>query len=82
MADDNYIKNKTEHKTKYDLIMNAWQNVVEKQSQEMRRGYFNTKSDKLDNVTTQWIPDTRDQYFQAIIAMKKLGILQLVNQQR
>jgi len=52
--------------SKEDIIMEAWRDCRQKRSQEMRRGYYNTKFDARGRALKVWIPDTREQYISAV----------------
>ena len=58
--------------TKMDLIVEALRDVRTKRAQEMRKGYYNTKTDRNGNVQKTWIPDTREQYINSVIALDLL----------
>ena len=55
--------------SKADLVTQAWQRAVENRSKEMRKGYFNIKTDKMGNKQRTWIPDAREQYINSVIAL-------------
>ena len=58
--------NKNEGKTKKQLIMEAWNRCNESGAKEMKRGYYNTKFDKMGNPHKVWVEDTRETYINSV----------------
>jgi len=55
-------------KGRTELIINAWEKCMLTRSEEMRKGYFNFKKDRVGNETKTWIPDAREKYINSVIA--------------
>ena len=56
--------------SKDDLIMEAWSDCRKKRSEELRRGFYNTKFDNLGNAWEVWNPDSREIYLNAVRAFE------------
>lgn len=48
------------------IVMSAIRKSVEKGSEEMKEGYWNTKIDKLGNPHRIWIPDARKVFIETV----------------
>jgi len=55
-------------KGRKELIINAWEKCMQTRSEEMRKGYFNFKKDRMGNESKTWIPDAREKYINSVIA--------------
>lgn len=54
------------------LVMNTFKKAVENGSKEMREGYWNTKFDRMGNAHRVWIPDSRQEFIEAVASMRML----------
>jgi len=52
------------------LVMDALKKCEDTSSEEMRKGYWNSKRDKLGNYVSVWNPDAREKFFESIETLK------------
>jgi len=63
---ENYVGEKDQQFSHQDLVMRTMRKYIEVACQEMRTGWFNSKTDKHGNTTMQYIDDTRKKLIECV----------------
>jgi len=70
--DDYYGGNPGESFSQSALVMSAIRKALEKGSEEMREGYWNTKFDRMGNAHRTWIPDARKVFIETVESVEMI----------
>lgn len=54
------------------LVMAAFRKVIENGAKEMREGYWNTKFDRMGNAHRVWVPDSRQEFKEAVNTLRMI----------
>lgn len=71
-VDDYYGGKPGEAFSQSALVMSAIRKAVEKGSEEMREGYWNTKFDRMGNAHRIWIPDARKVFVETVESVEMI----------
>jgi len=69
---DQYEGKPSEGYSHSNLVMIASRKVIENSAKEMREGYWNTKFDRLGNAHRVWIPDSRQEFKEAVNTLRMI----------